>query len=432
VQKRLTVARIADLKAPKKGQLFLWDREVPGLAVRLTPKGAKSYIFQKSHGGRSLRMTIGATSAWKLPEAREEARRLHRLIDKGIDPRLEKADQKRLGALEGMQVEDMWTEYLEAHQDRWSDRHMADNEYMSREDDGEKAAGILRPLLEMGVGEIDAPTLIKWAKKALSAKSKHAINQGKHSALRKGYIRFKAFWRWAYQREEYKNGMADPSIFSNPDLKALIPKIKPKRDVLEKGQLEAWFDAVSKISTKVISAYLQILLLTGTRRRELSSLEWKHVDDRWKKIHLKDKVEEEGRDIPLTPYVEFLISSLSRTKGYVKNEYVFSSKTSKSGKLEEPRIAHKNALRIAGLPEDLSLHGLRRSFSTLSEWIEMPSGITAQIMGHKPSAIQEKHYKSRPLDLLAMWHCKLEKWILDQAGIKFDPEKAKGGLQVIK
>jgi hypothetical protein len=39
-------------------------------------------------------------------------------------------------------------------------------------------------------------------------------------------------------------------------------------------------------------------------------------------------------------------------------------------------------------------------------------------MGHKPSATAEKHYRVRPLDLLRMWHSKIEAWVLEQAGIK--------------
>jgi hypothetical protein len=39
-------------------------------------------------------------------------------------------------------------------------------------------------------------------------------------------------------------------------------------------------------------------------------------------------------------------------------------------------------------------------------------------MGHKPSAIAEKHYRRRPLDLLRSWHVKIEAWILEQAGIE--------------
>jgi integrase len=95
---------------------------------------------------------------------------------------------------------------------------------------------------------------------------------------------------------------------------------------------------------------------------------------------------------------------------------VFSSQTSASGRIVEPRIGHNRALATAGLP-DLTLHGLRRSFGTLAEWVECPVGISAQIMGHAPSALAEKHYRQRPLDLLRMWHTKIEAWILEQAGV---------------
>ena len=50
-------------------------------------------------------------------------------------------------------------------------------------------------------------------------------------------------------------------------------------------------------------------------------------------------------------------------------------------------------------------------------------------MGHKPSATAEKHYKVRPLDLLRMWHTKIEAWILEQAGIAFIPQQP--GLRVV-
>lgn len=51
-------------------------------------------------------------------------------------------------------------------------------------------------------------------------------------------------------------------------------------------------------------------------------------------------------------------------------------------------------------------------------------------MGHKPSAIAEKHYiQQRELDLLHLWHVKIEAWILGQAGIEYVPVQA--GLRVV-
>ena len=78
----------------------------------------------------------------------------------------------------------------------------------------------------------------------------------------------------------------------------------------------------------------------------------------------------------------------------------------------------------------LSLHGLRRSFATLCEWTETPTGIAAQIQGHAPQGVREQNYIRRPLDLLRMWHVKIEAWILEQAGIEFVTEKA--GLSLVQ
>jgi integrase len=179
---------------------------------------------------------------------------------------------------------------------------------------------------------------------------------------------------------------------------------------------------VRSIQNPVIAAYLQTLLLIGSRREELATLQWQDIDFRWQAITIRDKVEGE-RVIPLTPYVAALLTQLPR-----RNEWVFSSPGAESGRLQEPSIQHRKVCAFAGI-EALTLHGLRRSFSTLTEWIECPAGVVAQIMGHKPSATAEKHYKVRPLDLLRMWHTKIEAWMLEQAGIAFEP--AQPGLRVV-
>ena len=203
------------------------------------------------------------------------------------------------------------------------------------------------------------------------------------------------------------------------------PKKKAaKDDCLQREQLPAWFEHVRRIHNPVIAAYLQTALLTGARREEVAGIRWEDVDFQWKAVTIKDKVDGE-RTIPLTPYVAALLASLPR-----RNEWVFSSPTAETGRLQEPRIAHNKALAAAGLPA-LSLHGLRRSFGTLAEWVECPAGISAQIMGHKPSATAEKHYRRRPLDLLRQWHTQIEGWILHQAGIEQPGEGQAAGLRVV-
>jgi integrase len=183
---------------------------------------------------------------------------------------------------------------------------------------------------------------------------------------------------------------------------------------LQREQLTAWFEAVRRIDNQIGATYLQTLLLVGCRREELAKLKWVDVDFTWQSLAIGGR--KSPRKIPLTPYVSSLLAQLPR-----RNEWVFSSPLAKSGRIQEPRLVHQRALRGTGIT-GLTLHGLRRSFKTLGEWVEAPAGVVAQIMGHAPSAIAEKHYTVRPLDLLRMWHVKIEEWILREAGIKFDSE----------
>jgi len=219
----------------------------------------------------------------------------------------------------------------------------------------------------------------------------------------------KAFLFWCNKHPTYKM-----IIVNNPaqskKAREYLGKSKLKNDVLQREQLNVWFAAVKQIGNPIISAYLQTLLLIGSRREELAALRWNDVDFQWNSITIHDKVD--GiRIIPLTPYVAHLLFVLPR-----RNEWIFSSLTSESGRLTDPSIAHRRACAIAGL--DMTLHGLRRSFATLSEWTEVPAGIAAQIQGHKPQGVREQNYIRRPLDLLRMWHVKFEAWILNEAGVE--------------
>ncbi len=113
-----------------------------------------------------------------------------------------------------------------------------------------------------------------------------------------------------------------------------------------------------------------------------------------------------------------------------RNEWVFSSPAAADGRIVEVLKPLRKAMEAAGLPP-FSLHDLRRSFGTLAEWCEVPVGVVAQIQGHKPSALAEKHYRRRPLDLLTLWHIKIEGWILEQAGIEQPDEGQAPGLRVV-
>ncbi len=428
-RQKFTAGRVRDFSCPPGiRQDFIWDTDAPGLGIRATP-GAKVFVYQGKLAGKTIRIRIGDVRSWDIDAAREEARRLLTLVNRGIDPRLEKQERieeqnaKREEACRReATLDEVWPLYIEANQHRWSPRHLADHHRVAQKG-GEKAkrgdrltkAGPLAPLLPLKLSDLTAERVKAWA-------TEEAAHRGTQARI--AFDALRAFLNWCADRPDYQ-GLASPDACASRVKRLTLPKKGVKDDCLQREQLPAWFAAVRQIHNPVISAYLQALLLTGARREELAGLCWQDVDFRWASMTIHDKVEGE-RTIPLTPYVAALLSPLPR-----RNEWVFSSPTAASGRLQEPRHPHNRALSLAGI-EGLTLHGLRRSFGTLAEWVEVPAGVVAQIMGHKPSATAEKHYRRRPLDLLRVWHTKVEAWILGEAGIEQPTEEQATGLRVVK
>lgn len=438
-QIRFTNPKVEAFRCPAgKDQAFLWDTDAPGLGVRVTSSGSRAYIFQSRFQGKALRMTIGATDVWPLTNrmdrigpgakvlqlgAREEARRLQSLIDAGRDPRLVVAERvaadvaiREANRREVVGVQEAWTAYLEDRKPHWGDRHYEDHLNLAYPggEAKKKGEGLTKPaplaqFMADKLSSLTSERLEEWAaKEALTRPARARL------ALRQ----VKAFLAWCSTHKDYRHAVIADAAKSKRIREKLGSPAK-RMLVLQREELKPWFNAVRALANPVISAYLQFMLLNGPRPNEPLSLQWDDVNFRRRIITIRDKVEGE-RLIPLTPFTERLLAGLPR-----RNNWVFSSPSSKTGQLVEGGDAHDAACLAAELPR-ITLQGLRRSFATLSEWVEIPAGIAAQIQGHAPQGVREQNYVRRPVDLLRLHHEKLEAWMLEQAGLAV-PSAPDGG-----
>ena len=84
------------------------DSKVTGLALRVTPNGAKTWAVRYRHRGRLRRLTLGSLNIVGLSKARERARDLLHDASKGGDP----ATDKQLGR-KAETIEDLANLYME-------------------------------------------------------------------------------------------------------------------------------------------------------------------------------------------------------------------------------------------------------------------------------------------------------------------------------
>ena len=437
-RENFTAARVAQFECPPgKQQAIYKDAKQPGLGLRVTSSGARAYVFDAWCQGRTVRVTIGSPSAWAIDAARKEAARLKVLVDSGINPAEQRREQdeakaaarvqaKTVQQRQALTVGEVWTVYLEERRPHWSALHYRDNVRMVQPGgtpargrgyrDNAKAAAPLAEFMALPLAQLDAATIEAWAARE---------GQTRPTSARLAWRLLRAFLTWCAEQPQFAGIVQTPNPAKTKRTREALGKPGTKSDVLTREQLSAWFAHVRQIQNPAIAAALQIMLLTGARPGEVLSLRWDDVNTQWKSIAIRDKVEGE-RMIPLTPYVAHLLACLPR-----RNAWVFSSASSASGQLSKPNTPHARACTAAGL-DNLTLHGLRRSFSTLTEWLEIPAGVVAQIMGHKPSATAERHYKVRPLDLLRVHHERIEAWILEQAGIDFQAAQAQPTLRRVQ
>lgn len=267
-----TADRVINFKCDDgKQQSIYWDAKTPGLGLRVTKNGAKSYVFESRLHGKSLRVTIGNAKSWTVGKAQSEASRLRTLIDQGIDPRQEKAAKQNAAELARVEAKrqsvtlgEVWGVYVEERRAKWSQLSYRDHiDLSSRGGEAKKRGkgmtepGPLASLLPRKMCSLTADTIHEWMRI-------EAYKRPTRTRLAFNLLRI--FRAWCESKAEYC-GLVGEGVLDPRMTRDLLPKRRPKTDVIQREQLPAWFTAVFKIGNPVMSAYLVGLLMTGARRR---------------------------------------------------------------------------------------------------------------------------------------------------------------------
>lgn len=406
---KLTTAKINKLD-PSDKQYFAWDTAYKGLGVRVSPGGSKSFVYQArlAGGGTTKRITLGRYPLMSLQDAITAASGVSKLLVEGVDPKRLKAEQlaknksfARDNVRKSIAFGDLFVQYLAANKAAWSQNYIDDHYEAVRPylTDKPYKAQPLANIWETPLGELTPDYVERWVRKE---------NETRPTSMARSFRMFKACANWAEETEKY-SGLIPRKTYNSRNINKSVQKTKAHKVALQKQQLPLWFDIVGRIDP-IERAALVCMLLNGSRPNEMLSLKWSDVDFEWHTITIVDKVDQWERTIPLTPYCKQTMQSLPRI-----NHFIFGNLDRKEGYVVINKV-YRQLVKASGLPS-LPPKAMRKSFSSLSEWVGVPKGVVNQIQGHRPSAIDEKHYIERPIDLLRMWHIKIEQFILKEAGI---------------
>jgi integrase len=361
VTQRLTQAFV-DAQAADGSDRIVFDRQVPGLGLRITPTGNRIFIAQARIGGRKRRITVGFARTMSLAQARTEALHVLAELRGGKDPTHERK-ARQSGSVTIAALAEKW---------------MAD---------------FVRPKLKPRTA-FDYERLL--AKHILPALGHLTVTHISHEHVERLHVDMagtprRANYTIATVRALLNFGIKRGSrpAASNPASGIKMYREKARERFLSEAEIGTAAEAIEQAEREGKigphgAAGLRLALFTGARSGEITAIQWGHIDWERRLVRLPDSKTNEPRTIHLSDAALEVLKTVPRVGPYVIAGAV-------------PEEPYKNLSRAwivarayAGLG-DVRLHDLRHSYASLAAGRGVPLQMIGKLLGHKVVATTQRY-----------------------------------------
>jgi integrase len=400
--KDLTDRTIRALKPAAAGKrVERWDGVVPGLGIRVTDTGAKSFVLNTRYPGspNSTRRALGGYGELTLEQARNKARSWLELLARGIDPqedierqRLAEA-RKRAGTFASV-CEDFIREKLPG------ERRGRDAELQLRRVFIPRWGN--RPVTEISRSDV----------KAIILEFKQTTPVMAHALF--GTIR--RLFNWAIE-------VGDCGLEQSPcdhlKAKTLIGTLEPRDRILDDDEVRAFWRACLKMGYPH-GDLARFLLLTGVRHFEAAEAPWSEFNlaaATWTipKERFKSK---SGHLVPLTKDTLELLRGLPQFR---TGQHLFSFSFGERGtdigerpKLKLDELMFQELVELRGKDAELRpwrIHDLRRTLRTNLAVLRVADHVAEMVLGHGKRGLQKVYdqhkYEPEMREALEKWAMRL-------------------------
>jgi integrase len=365
VREKLTAALVRRYteQEPPARETVIWDAALPRFALRVRPPRASGapcpsvYLVQwRGADGRGGKQVVGTPATHTLDQAREAAKAVLRRVDAGANPNSEKAAQRAVWTFR--EAADAYVASAEFAKKtakvRAGDRATLTNHIVPRLG-REKLPAIDVPLVRRLLRGIEGDQRTNRRKRRL----------GGPGAARKAVRLLSAMLTWAV----HEGRLATNPIIGNLRLTG----DGTRETVLERPEqyaalLGAMDLLVAEGALRAPSrAFIILAAATGLRRGEIQALRWGQIDLAARRITLTSskgaKLAKGGprtEKVSLPPVAAAALAAICPA-GIPAAQQVFMPRRGRAYEINRDWLTVRAA---AGLPADLTLHGLRHSIGT--------------------------------------------------------------------
>jgi integrase len=402
-KRKLTDLFVERAKSPAHGRIEYFDASWPGLALRITENGAKTWCaFYRFHG-KLRRFTIGRYPAIKPAEARLKAQAALDRVSQDVDPAAEKKNRR---TARGDQAEDVFAEFMAKHLRKRNGEPIRETtrqetgRLLGLKQDPETSSWILR--------DPRAGVLAYWVDRPVQGITKRdvldllddIVEAGAPVGANRTLSALKTAFAWCVKRDIV--GASPCDHIEDPS-----PETSDERD-LSDVELVALWRAAEKASAPrrrgrarspspeshvgyPYGRMVQLLLLTGQRRDEVREAVWSEFDLPNRVWKLPGSRTKNGREhhVPLSGAAMTVLESLPRIKSEsgwlftIDGEVPVSNLARRKERLSEAMLAELREIDpgIAGL-EPWRLHHLRHVLKTWMQRARIPKDVRNAVQNH--------------------------------------------------
>lgn len=367
--------RLVDSTTATDGKrLYVWDTELKGFGLVVTPNGAKTYVVQYRAGtGRTApdrRYTLGAHGTLTPDEARDHAKDILAAVRRGADP----AAERIAGREKTATVNDLADRYLKEHVDV--------------KNKASTAAGFRR-LVEKQIKPALGKLAVEKVTRADIAKLHHDMRATPRQANQTLAVLSKMFSLaevWGLRPDE-----------TNPCKKIERYRENKRERFLSESEIAELGEALAAVEGIELPAVLnavRLLLLTGCRVGEALALRWSDIDMEAGALVIRDG-KAGGRLHPIgaqtIAFLTELQSAASGPDGEPVAGWVLRS-ADPGQPLSQSTLGHAwNRIRAKAGLEDVRLHDLRHTVGTYAGQTGANAFLVRDKLGHKTLAMTGRY-----------------------------------------